>query len=392
MNKLLAEISWRGYSLVHSVGFMADWVYWGAHHFQYLGRQRAFRRAQQEHVTAEEVWQHRGIAAGGGLQTGVTNICNAKCSFCAYPKAVASKSLQTGIMPLALFKQAVDEWAALGGAGLDLTPVVGDPLVDPGLLEKVDYALHYARMKNVVLTTNAILINHQDTYKKLIDAGITSVFISTQGASREEYEKIYGVKQYDKVISGIHNLLRYNHEKGEPTEIVIRFRNAEKPSRILRSPDFQQYIRPFLSRRTRINFTVDFDNWGGSIQPADISGVMRLRKIPPRVDLPCQSLFSFTVRHEGSVRLCGCRFVRTDLDDLVVGNIRQKTLREISEGDEAWKIIKGFYSGQRPESCQQCTFYRPVDRAWLDQRSRQHSPTAANPVPPVPATAAKATA
>ena len=34
-------------------------------------------------------------------------------------------------MSFEVFKKAVDEWAALGGQSLDLTPVVGDPLVDP---------------------------------------------------------------------------------------------------------------------------------------------------------------------------------------------------------------------------------------------------------------------
>ncbi|HEY2329019.1 MAG TPA: radical SAM protein, partial [Verrucomicrobiae bacterium] len=235
MNKLFHKIFWRIYLLVHSVGSLADFVYWAASPVQYFGRQINFYKAVRQHVSVDEVWRHRGIASGGGLQTGVTNICNAKCSFCAYPKAIASKSLQTGVMSFEVFQKAVDEWVELGGESLDLTPVVGDPLVDPGLLDKVNYAVHRARIKRVMLTTNAILINHEDSYKKLIDAGINAVFISTQGADKEQYEKVYGVKQYDKAISGIHNLLKYNHEKGEPAEIVIRFRNAEKPSQILRS-------------------------------------------------------------------------------------------------------------------------------------------------------------
>jgi radical SAM protein with 4Fe4S-binding SPASM domain len=98
-------------------------------------------------------------------------------------------------------------------------------------------------------------------------------------------------------------------------------------------------------------------------------GFMRLRRLPPRLDVPCQALFGFAVRHDGSVRLCGCRFTRTDLDDLVVGNIREKSLEEISKGEEAWKIIKGFYFGKRPEACAGCTVYNPINRRWLDQRA-----------------------
>ena len=233
MKNLIHQMSWRIYRAIHSNGLLADAVYSMAYYYLQIMRRFAYRRAKRDMVFPEELWNYRQIKNGGGLQTGVTNICNAKCSFCAYPKVVANKTLQTGVMTFDIFKKAVDEWAAIGGDRLDLTPVVGDPLVDPGLLDKVDYAVNHARIKNVVLTTNAILLNRNDTYKRLIDLGIGNIYISTQGASQEAYEKVYGVKHYPEVISGIRNLLEYNRKKGEPTGIVIRFRNAEKPSQIV---------------------------------------------------------------------------------------------------------------------------------------------------------------
>jgi len=369
VNNLLRKLSWRIYHAVHTNGLAADMVYWGAYYVESFWRGLKYKRFSQHHITPEELFACRQLAPSSYLVTGVTNICNAKCTFCAYPKVVANKTLQTGIMPFDIFKKAVDEWAALGGQNLDLTPVVGDPLVDPGLLEKVDYAVNRAGLKNVYLTTNAILINRNDTYKKLIDLGIGGVFISTQGASREVYEKIYGVKHYDDAMSGIRNLMAYNRSKGEPARIVVRFRNHEKPSQIIRSPDFKNNIQPFLSERVRVNFTVDFDNWGGTIQPSDLSGAMRPRKLPPPLNVPCKNLFNFAVRHDGKVRLCACRLTRSDLDDLVVGNILEKSLEEISKSDEAWSVIKGFYSGKRPETCLECTFYQPIDRQWLEQRA-----------------------
>jgi radical SAM protein with 4Fe4S-binding SPASM domain len=369
VNSLLRKLGWHIYHAVHTNGLAADVVYWSAFYFQNFQRRLNYRRVSQNTVSPEELWEYRHLETSSTLMTGVTNICNAKCSFCAYPKVVANKTLQTGIMPFDIFKKAADEWAAAGGQSLDLTPVVGDPLVDPGLLEKVDYAVNQAHIKNVVLTTNAILLNRNDTYKRLIDLGIGGVFISTQGASREAYEKVYGVKHYDDAMSGIRNLLEYNRAKGEPSRVVIRFRNAERPSQIINSKDFADNIKPYLSEKVRINFTVDFDNWGGTIQPTDLSGFMRLRKLPPPLNVPCKNLFNFAVRHDGRVRLCGCRLTRSDLDDLVVGDIREKSLEEISKSDQAWNVIKGFYSGKRPETCLECTFYNPIDRRWLERRA-----------------------
>jgi MoaA/NifB/PqqE/SkfB family radical SAM enzyme len=378
VKKLARKLGWRIYHAVHTNGLVADAVYRSAFYIESFWRSLKYKWFLRRGITPEELWKHRYLQPSAILIAGVTNICNAKCSFCAYPKVIANKTLQTGIMSFAVFKKLVDEWASVNGQNLDLTPVVGDPLVDPGLLEKINYAINHARIRNVFLTTNAILLDRNDAYKQLIDLGISGVFISTQGTSREAYEKVYGVKHYDEAMSGIRHLLEYNRKKGEPACIIVRFRNAEKPSQIIRSKDFTQNIKPYLSEKVRINFTVDFDNWGGTILPTDMSGFMKLRKSPPRLDVPCRSLFGFAVSHDGSVRLCGCRLIRTDLDDLVVGNIREKSLEEISKGEEAWSIIKGFYFGKRPATCVECTIYSPIDRSWLEHRARNdHTSTAA---------------
>jgi len=369
LNKLTASV----YHFVHTNGVLVDSVYRLAYYTKRASaRVRGWRLALNP-VTQNELRDYRHLVASSSLNTGVTNICNAKCTFCAYPKAVQGKALQQGVMSFEVFKKAVDEWAANGGQSVDLTPVVGDPLIDPNLLEKIHYAVRQAGIKNLSLTTNAILMNRNETYKRLVDSGIHQVFISTEGTDREMYEKIYGVKQYDEVISGVRNLLDYNRTQGEPVSIAIRFRNAQRPSAIVRSNDFQEYIKPYLSPKVRVNFTVDYDNWGGTIHEADMQGFMRLRPTPPKVNVPCRALFGFAVRHDGTVRLCGCRFKRTDLDDLVVGNIREQTLEEISKGDPAWEIIKGFYSGKRPETCAGCTMYHPIDHEWLRQRARNGS-------------------
>jgi len=68
--------------------------------------------------------------------------------------------------------------------------LVGDSLVGPSLLEKVDYAFNHARIKNVLLTTSAILLNRNETHKWLINLGIGGVCISTPGASKGAYEKV----------------------------------------------------------------------------------------------------------------------------------------------------------------------------------------------------------
>ena len=376
MNYLTAKV----YHLIHSSGFLADAMYGAA--FRGKDYWLRFRnwRALRNDIPTEELHQFRNVAASSLLVIGITNVCNGRCVFCAYPRAVDSKQLKFGVMSFPLFKKVVDEWASLGGKSIDLTNTVGDPLIDPGLLEKIDYSIKHAGIKNVSFTTNGILLNRNDTYKRLIDAGVSAIYISTEGTNKEMYEQVYGVKHYDDMLSGVRNLLEYNRSKGEPTSIAVRFRNAQKPSEIIRSRDFMTHIKPYFSEKVRCNFTVDFDNWGGSILNQDMIGNMRLRPVRNQINLPCQALFGFMVRHDGSVRLCGCRFKDTDMDDLVVGNIWSSTLFDISQSSKTWEIIKGFYSNNRPVACRGCSLYQPINRKWIESRKQTAASSPPRPV------------
>jgi sulfatase maturation enzyme AslB (radical SAM superfamily) len=384
------KLASRIYHLVHTNGFLADAVYWAAGPFNDFWLRLRNWRAKKQDISAEDIRAFRELTGSSGLIVGVTNVCNGRCVFCAYPRAADSKQLKFGVMSFPLFKKVVDEWASLGGQAIDLTNTVGDPLVDPGLLEKINYAIQKAGIKTVTFTTNGILLDHKDNYRRLIDAGVSGIYISTEGTNKEIYEKVYGVKHYDEMLSGVGHLLEYNREKGEPTHIAVRFRNSQKPSEIIRSQDFLRVIKPYFSEKVRCNFTVDFDNWGGSIRQEDMLGHMRLRPIRNDTNVPCRALFGFIVRHDGSVRLCGCRFKDTDMDDMVVGNLWSNSLLEISRSSKAWEIIEGFYSDKRPVACRKCSLYHPIDRKWLQGRKEtiaaygEQHPAATRPVAEVP--------
>jgi radical SAM protein with 4Fe4S-binding SPASM domain len=345
----------------------ADFVYKFAYHVNWIASLLRDKSAKFFPVKPAELAAVQSAQIGSYVLVGTTNICNAKCAFCAYPRAVENGTLETGVMTMPVFQKIVSEWAKNGGDHLDFTPVVGDPLIDPSLIEKIKFA-HATGVSKISFTTNGILLNHHDNYKKLVDLKVSSIYISIGATDEAQYKLIYGVNQYQKVISGLRNLLDYNRQNGEPVYVNIRFRNAQRPSEILTSEDFVKYLKPFISAKVEVNFTVDFDNWGGTIRQEELPGVMRLRKPRPEIKIPCTSLFGFAIRHDGSVRLCGCRMKSSDLDDLVVGNVNQQSLEEISASAKTKSIIEGFYRGERPETCKSCTLYTPVTRSWVKSR------------------------
>jgi MoaA/NifB/PqqE/SkfB family radical SAM enzyme len=62
-----------------------------------------------------------------------TTLCNARCTFCAYPKVSRPKS----VMTMDVFEQICRDFEALGGGLLGLSPMMSDPLVDPFVVDRI---------------------------------------------------------------------------------------------------------------------------------------------------------------------------------------------------------------------------------------------------------------
>lgn len=278
----------------------------------------------------------------------VTNICNAKCVFCAYTKS----EMPRGVMTEGIFKLGLEAWSAEGGKHIDLTPTVGDPLIDKSIESKIGLARKHGLTAS--FTTNAILLKGRS--QSLLDAGLNELYVSLPSLDNDNYQRLYGVDKCENVLAGLSEFLVENKKRGEPCAVRLRFRNSQKPSRIVNSAPFRQHVAPHLSGRVAFNFTHGFDNWGGAIRESDMTGWMKL-KPAIKSSKPCRSLYGMSMLHDGALRACACRFKTTERDDLVVGHI--------SEGLAAARIRAGqiandFTRGKRPDACLECSFYNPI--------------------------------
>src|SRR5207248_4494063 len=69
------------------------------------------------------------------LHLELTNLCNANCVFCPYQ--FQTRDVQ--FMADEVFHKAVNDYVAIGGGSVGLTPIVGDALIDPKFLDRVRY-------------------------------------------------------------------------------------------------------------------------------------------------------------------------------------------------------------------------------------------------------------
>lgn len=280
----------------------------------------------------------------------VTNICNANCIFCGYQYLKRPKT----ILSMDLFKKAIDEFDAFGGGGVGFTPVVGDPLIDPNFIEKIKYARGKKNISGMGFFTNGILINKIGA-RSIITSGVDGITISIPGFDAQTYSRIFRVNYWNEVYEGILNLLKENASSNNRVKICIELRSDVPIWRLLRTPAYQELGR----FRFNLGYKFYYYNWGGLINQSDLRGIMRLGK-PLRKTEPCSFLYSGPmILSNGDMTLCGCQDLNGD-SELVLGNIKDRSILQMWQNPHVESIRKGFYSLRYPKICQDCSAYEDL--------------------------------
>lgn len=286
----------------------------------------------------------------------VSSFCNAKCVFCNYRRLEDRKQN----MDTELFKKILDQFVEQGGDEIFLTPIVGEPLLDPGLFEKISYARQRG-VDKVRLYTNGTLFNKKDNCRRLVDSGVTDVGISVAEFDQQIYCELYGVKPvvYHDLIDGVRQFLIYNKESGKPVRVIVSLRPKTKPPACFQSPDFVENIRPHLADN-EFNYLGKFSHFN------EQETVEQLKKhgLSPNDSrhvkiYPCQRCFdSVAILPDGAVRLCACRILDTQYDGLVVGDASCQPLLHIYNNEKS-RHLKTEFHRYMPGVCKGCTRYKP---------------------------------
>lgn len=315
-------------------------------------------------------WTHFEEQTPKTLYIETTNICNANCVFCAYQYQAGFRPGK-GVMRDEVFEKALQEYKQMpptpsGKKQINFTPLVGEPLVDPKIIERSRRAKELGF--GVTFFSNGILLNKIDL-DALLEANVETVVVSTAPFERQSHEMLYRTNgKYDELVEGLERLLRLRNQRNSPTQVSIMFRAHIDLKEILRQPDFQQRILPHL-RPGEVDGLYaqvgSFDTWGGQIKQADLPAGMKLAQAPRLKHRPCQWTFFLQVMYDGRVRACSCRFTGREQsngeeDGLFVGDIRAQTLDEIWRGPAIKNLHRRYGRGDLPRVCQSCTMYRSV--------------------------------
>ena len=159
------------------------------------------------------------------LSVETTNVCNADCVFCANSAMKRKK----GPLRMERFEKAVDDFVALGGTSLDFNVTIGDPLLDPYLLERARYVRRYPQIAGLGFVTTLQWL-HRFDLGEFFDAGFTWLCISTTLSGRETYRTFFRVDKYDEMLANLLALIAENTRRHHLLQLHIDIKPTDEPA------------------------------------------------------------------------------------------------------------------------------------------------------------------
>lgn len=275
--------------------------------------------------------------------------CNARCVFCAYPTMKRKQE----IMPLNTFEKIISEYSSAGGGALSLTPVMGDPLLDPYLIERYEIIERFENINQISFTTNGIVFN------KFSDQDITYILsrtfiiqFSIGGLDQQTYKNLYQVDKLGEVMKAVERILHLKKEVNSSTHITLAFRtdnpNFEK--------NYAKELQGWKERGVIISYMCTYNNYGGEIEGKSIK--IKVDRIPSKEMTCALPLLHAHMYSNGKITNCGC--VDANGDGLIIGDSQYSTFQAAWHGSRRQGILNSFPKGKLSPLCQKCNAYRPL--------------------------------
>jgi pyruvate-formate lyase-activating enzyme len=178
------------------------------------------------------------------LQVEVTASCNLRCPMCLvrYRPPVGRAS---GAMPLERFRRLLADLPTLDDVTLQ---GLGEPMLAPDIVEMVRLAR--ARGARVGFNTNATVLTPERA-AALVDAGLSWLAISLDGATAETYEAIRDGARLDRVLANVEQLVAAGRASPDGRGPALRFVFVAMRRNVHELPALVRLAHGWASRRCR---------------------------------------------------------------------------------------------------------------------------------------------
>jgi GTP 3',8-cyclase len=157
------------------------------------------------------------------LRVSVTDRCNLRCGYCM-PQEEYIWLAREELLTFEEIASVIDVFTLNGVEDLHLTG--GEPLLRPHLAKLVEMLAANPRIKDLALTTNAVLLaKHAD---ELRAAGLNRVTISLDTLRRERFASLTRRDTHSEVLAGIEAARRAGFAKLKINTVILRGANDDE--------------------------------------------------------------------------------------------------------------------------------------------------------------------
>jgi len=273
----------------------------------------------------------------------INNRCNHKCYFCANPKIREYDALDLQLA-FKLMKEAKEN----GSTDLALQ-ATGEPFMDKRLPEfiKEGKKLKY---DYIYINTNGALADAKRA-KPVIDAGCDSIKFSINAHNREDFKKVHGYDDFEKVIENLKWIFKYRNENNIKMGIYVSTVKNSKTDFV--AEDIEKIINENCDR---FDFR-EISNQGGGmmelknsedIKEGNVLGSLKQGDVMSRCVYPFNRI---VVNPHGFVVACTADFHK----QLEIGDTTKNSLIDIWNGKE-FKYLRNKHLNNELEGiyCNKC--------------------------------------
>lgn len=280
------------------------------------------------------------------------NVCNSDCVFCPYSMQARPK----GLMPMARFRQVLDQYAAMGGGPLSLTPMVGDVLLDPHLVERLEAARAYGAAFSPSVTTNLFALGRLDDARLDRVLGLLDrMQVSIYGMTAEESAQLTRRGLFEDFCANLRRLADRLAAHPAPPAVHVAVRATGPRTHA----DVDAFLLAHAGRTFPIESLIwEYRNWGGRMG-GPLPGAATFTPTPSHKGACALPAVAMQVFWDGRVSACAC----CDFDacgDLALGHMDEAPLEELFNGPRSQRLWQRHVSGDLPDVCKGCTFHVPL--------------------------------
>jgi radical SAM protein with 4Fe4S-binding SPASM domain len=257
-------------------------------------------------------------------QLEVSSVCNLECTMC--PRTKFERSDKTALLSLDLLKKLIKEDSFKGSYFVELQ-MAGEPLIHP-LLYTIVSLLQGTGVK-VGLSTNGILINLE--LQSLLELDYLTISVD----SITGYEKLRVKGKVQKLIDNIKLFL----DKNKKTVVDLQ---------IIELPGWEGQLELLKELFPTVNIRTVKDCFMTIFQEVDA--------LPVSGSLCINPWISCSIQCNGNVVPCCFSF----WDDIVYGNVNDRTLKDIWNGSEVKQLRNEHQSKNYRTICARCYMRSPA--------------------------------